>query len=95
MPKTPEKNTSQDVTVETSCTCLETASVLHKTGTGRPDVSAENVEGIWFSSAVLHVGAAFARAAAATKTFAFVFLELASAARMQLCKQIALIVLWY
>ena len=46
-PKTSQKSTSQDVVVQTSDTCFETASVLHKEGTGRQHVSDENVGGIF------------------------------------------------
>jgi len=45
-PKASRNSMSLDVTIKSSDTCLETASVLHKIGTGRLHVSDENVEGI-------------------------------------------------
>jgi hypothetical protein len=45
-PKATQDSMSLDVTIQTNDTCLETASVLHNRGTGRPHVSDKNVEGI-------------------------------------------------
>ena len=86
-PKASRNSMSLDFTIQTSDTCLETASVLHKRDTGRPHVSDENVEGIclclhslprrkelWFD--LQKTG--FLSTTVATETFEFVCLKLAS-----------------
>jgi hypothetical protein len=87
VPKASGNSMSLGITIQTIDTCLETASVLHKRGTGRPHVSDENVEGTCLCLQSLPrrkklrfdlQKAGFLSTAVATETFEFVCLKLAS-----------------
>ena len=88
-PKASRNSMSLDVTIKSSDTCLETASVLHKRGTGRLHVSDENVGGICLCLQTLPrrkemlfdlQKAGFLSTAVTTETLEFVCLKLASVA---------------
>ena len=88
-PKASQYSMSLDVTIQTSDTCLETASVLHKRCTESPHVPDENFEGTCLClhflprrKELLFVlqKAGVLSTAVATKTFEFVWLKLASVA---------------